>query len=331
MVGLKACDSTPANNRVAICTLSPSSESCYLAYPLPQKAPPSSFAPPSHAPPGSTHIPPTSGDVLLFDTLKLEAINVVEAHRSPLSCIAVNDSGTLLATASDKGTIIRVFSIPSARKLYQFRRGSMPSRIYSMSFNTTSSLLCVSSATDTVHIFKLDTNPHSRDDPPTSALSDSPRQQDRSVSPGGSDSQLDLTRSRSGGYDSSSSGRRKHNGTLMGIIRRTSQNVSTSVAASVGAYLPAAVSEMWEPMRDFAWLKIPKAPPSAQGGVMSSSTSLRSVVAMSSNSPQVMVVTNEGHFYVFSIDLEKGGEGTLLKVYEVGGESERLGASVMDD
>ena len=63
----------------------------------------------------------------------------------------------------------------------------------------------------------------------------------------------------------------------------------------------------------------------------SSSAPLRSVVAMSSNSPQIMVVTNEGHFYVFGIDLEKGGEGTLVKVYEIGGESERLGASIMDD
>jgi autophagy-related protein 18 len=115
------------------------------------------------------------------------------------------------------------------------------------------------------------------------------------------------------------------------MIRRTSQNVGTTFAASVGAYLPSAVSEMWDPERDFAWMKIPKAPPSAQGGVLSSTAPLRSVVAMSSNSPQVMVVTNEGHFYVFGIDLEKGGEGTLLKVYEVGGESDRLGTSIMDD
>ena len=115
------------------------------------------------------------------------------------------------------------------------------------------------------------------------------------------------------------------------MIRRTSQNVGTTFAASMGAYLPSAVSEMWEPARDFAWLKIPKAPPAIQGGVLASSAPLRSVVAMSSNSPQVMVVTNEGHFYVFGIDLEKGGEGTLLKVYEVGSESERLGDSVMDE
>lgn len=83
---------------------------------------------------------------------------------------------------------------------------------------------------------------------------------------------------------------------------------------------------MWEPARDFAWLKIPKAPPSAlQGGMLGSTAPLRSVVAMSSTRPQVMVVTNEGHFYGFEIDLEKGGEGTLMKVYEIGSESERLG------
>lgn len=112
----------------------------------------------------------------------------------------------------------------------------------------------------------------------------------------------------------------------MGMIRRTSQNVGTTFAASVGAYLPQAVSEMWEPARDFAWLKIPKTTPS-----MSGSTQIKSVVAMSGSSPQVMVVTNEGRFYVFGIDLEKGGEGTLIKVYEVGGESERVSGGGMDD
>ena len=47
-----------------------------------------------------------------------------------------------------------MFSIPNAQKLYQFRRGSYPARIHSISFNLVSSLLCVSSDTETVHIFK---------------------------------------------------------------------------------------------------------------------------------------------------------------------------------
>ena len=116
------------------------------------------------------------------------------------------------------------------------------------------------------------------------------------------------------------------------MLRRTSQNVGTQLATSLNTYLPATISEMWEPARDFAWCKIPKAPPSATAGAGGGSGApLRSVVAMSANRPQVMVVTSEGHFYVFNIDLEHGGEGTLYKVYEVGGQSERLGASVIED
>ncbi|KAI4185494.1 MAG: hypothetical protein L6R41_004111 [Letrouitia leprolyta] len=379
---LHTIETSPNPN--AIVALSPSSESCYLAYPLPQKTPPSNLTPSHapHAPPTSTHIAPTTGDVLLFDALKLEAINVAEAHRSPLSCITLNNTGTLLATASDKGTIIRVFAVPSAKKLYQFRRGSMPSRINSMAFNSTSTLLCVSSASDTVHIFKLTTpssssssfkptvtntakrkdslngstlRPRSSQSSHSKAIREERGDDDDNGSPAPSnDSQTDLSRTISNGGDSTSASipasQRKHNGTLLGMIRRTSQNVGTTFAASVGAYLPSAVSEMWEPARDFAWLKIPKAgsSPSGQGGMggggggggsggqatgsgLGSTAPLKSVVAMSNNSPQVMVVTNEGRFYVFWIDLEQGGEGKLVKVYEVGAEGERMGSSVMEE
>lgn len=93
--------------------------------------------------------------MLIFDALAMQPINVIEAHKSPLSCIALNQDGTMMATASDKGTIVRIFSVPNGAKLYQFRRGSYPSKIYSITFNVTSTLLCVSSATDTVHIFKI--------------------------------------------------------------------------------------------------------------------------------------------------------------------------------
>ncbi|PGH33628.1 hypothetical protein GX50_03538 [[Emmonsia] crescens] len=317
-------------NPNAICALSPSSENCYLAYPLPQKAPPSSFTPPSHAPPSSTHISPTSGEVLIFDTLKLEAINVVEAHKSPLSCLAMNTEGTLLATASDKGTIIRVFSVPDAQKLYQFRRGSMPSRIFSMSFNITSTLLCVSSATETIHIFKLGHQGTSEDLPasPIGADSRSPSSttrerglsQSSSAFSGGDDSLTDA--------DHGDISARKHNGTLMGMIRRTSQNVGNSFAATVGGYLPKGVTEMWEPARDFAWIKIPKT--AGHGSPGSNAGPVRSVVAMSSNTPQVMVVTSDGNFYVFNVDLSKGGEGTLTKQYSVLDSSDKLGSSGMD-
>lgn len=38
---------------------------------------------------------------------------------------------------------------------------------------------------------------------------------------------------------------------------------------------------------------------------------------ISSTMPQVMVLSSEGYFYSYSIDLENGGECTLLKQYSL--------------
>jgi autophagy-related protein 18 len=234
-------------------------------------------------------------------------VNVLKAHNSPLSCIALNNDGTLLATASEKGTIIRVFSIPDAQKLYQFRRGSIPARIFSMSFNSKSTLLSVSSATETVHIFRLDTPHSSRSNSVSSGPTGPP-----SVTRGRSSSRVSQETTDEFGDgigDIPTTERKPANPTFASMIRRTSQTVGKSFAATVGGYLPNAVSEIWEPSRDFAWVKIPKSPSSASSGP------IRTVVALNNNGPQIMVVTSEGNYYVFNVDLEKGGEGTLYKQY----------------
>jgi autophagy-related protein 18 len=109
--------------------------------------------------------------------------------------------------------------------------------------------------------------------------------------------------------DVSASERKPLNPTFASMIRRTSQTVGKSFAATVGGYLPSAVAEIWEPSRDFAWIKIPRSPNAASAGPM------RTVVALSNNGPQIMVVTSEGNYYVFNVDLDKGGEGTLYKQY----------------
>src|SRR5262249_36286047 len=121
-----------ASNPEAICALSPSADNSYLAYPSPVPSP--------EATPSSTPANTTSGDVLLFSTRSLTVSNVIQAHKSPISCLAINSTGTLLATASEKGTVIRVWSVPGAERLYQFRRGTRESRIWSMCFNAVSSL-----------------------------------------------------------------------------------------------------------------------------------------------------------------------------------------------
>jgi WD40 repeat protein len=61
-----------------------------------------------------------------------------------------------LATASVKGTLIRVFDVSSGSLVIELRRGSNTATIYCINFNADSSLLCVSSDHGTIHIFSLD-------------------------------------------------------------------------------------------------------------------------------------------------------------------------------
>ncbi|XP_076340254.1 WD repeat domain phosphoinositide-interacting protein 2-like [Tachypleus tridentatus] len=125
---------TPPNPN-GICALSTSNENCFLAYP------------------GST----TIGEVQIFDADNLQAKIMIPAHDSPLASMTFNSCGTKIATASEKGTVIRIFNIVDGMKLYEFRRGVKRCvSIYSMSFSLDSNFLCVSSNTETVHIFKLD-------------------------------------------------------------------------------------------------------------------------------------------------------------------------------
>ncbi|KAI5806733.1 WD40-repeat-containing domain protein [Peziza echinospora] len=310
-------------NPHAIVSLSPSSDRCYLAYPMPAATNKNTpFSPPSHAPPGGASASPsTTGHVILYDALKCEAVNVVEAHKSPLSSLALNSEGTLLATASDKGTIIRVFSVPDAQKLYQFRRGTYPSRIYSMSFNLVSSLLCVSSATETVHIFRLGAptdvyaaQSNNLDANGVSSASSVSIPRRRSDSPSsGNSSPSSYAGAAGAGYEAYVDSKRR-GVTLGSMLRRGSQSFSRTMVGAVGGYLPNTITEMWEPARDFAFVKLPSA-------------GVKSVVALSATSPQIMVVTSEGFFYVYNVDMERGGECVLVKQYSLLDSSERLGKS----
>lgn len=122
-------------NVAGLCSLSTNSDNCYLAYP------------------GSS----TIGEVQVFDAINLHAKTMIAAHDSPLAALVFSQEGTKIATASEKGTVIRVFSITDGSKLYEFRRGMKRCvTISSMSFSMDGCYLCCSSNTETVHVFRLE-------------------------------------------------------------------------------------------------------------------------------------------------------------------------------
>ena len=306
---------TPPNPE-AIVALSPSADNSYLAYPSPVPVP-APVSATSQTPPAQSPAVAASGDVLLFSTKSLTVSQIIRAHKAPISALALNSTGTLLATASEKGTVIRVWGVPSAEKLYQFRRGTREARIYSLSFNVVSTLLAVSSAHDTVHIFKLGSGRS------TSTSSASSSRDDHATSPSGSVDSRDGAGALEGGYDAFMDDKKKKSAGVSSSLRRRSMNLTKNITSSVGGYLPNTLTEMWEPSRDFAFLKLP-------------TSGARCIVALSGcvcpahtffgmfwdadchfprTMPQIMVVSSEGYFYSYSIDLENGGECSLMKQY----------------
>jgi len=125
---------TPPNQN-GLCALASDSDHCYLAYP------------------GNS----TVGEVQIFDAVNLNAKIMIPAHDSPLAALAFSPDGTEVATASERGTVIRVFSVNDGTKLFEFRRGVKRCvSIASLAFSTCAQFLCCSSNTETVHVFRCD-------------------------------------------------------------------------------------------------------------------------------------------------------------------------------
>lgn len=118
------------SNPKGLCALSPSSNTV-LVVPGQQ--------------PGSVHI-------RAFD---LNISHTIQAHTNALTQLVLNVEGTLLATSSEKGTLIRVFDVKTGEKIKELRRGADKAEITSLSFSQASNWLCVSSDKGTVHIYGI--------------------------------------------------------------------------------------------------------------------------------------------------------------------------------
>ncbi|KAL7372444.1 hypothetical protein ABVT39_016604 [Epinephelus coioides] len=129
---LKTLLNTPTNP-TGLCALSVNHSNSYLAYP------------------GSA----TIGEITVYDANNLSTLTLIQAHDSPLAALTFNASGSKLASASEKGTVIRVFSVPEGQRLFEFRRGMK---------SADAQFLCASSNTETVHIFKLEQHSPSQDE-----------------------------------------------------------------------------------------------------------------------------------------------------------------------
>ena len=79
----------------------------------------------------------------------------IPAHQAALSAMCLNAAGTLLATASETGTLIRIYSTETGQPLNELRRGKERADIYCITFDLRSQRLACSSDRSTIHIFTV--------------------------------------------------------------------------------------------------------------------------------------------------------------------------------
>uniref|UniRef100_A0AAV2IVL7 G-protein coupled receptors family 1 profile domain-containing protein n=1 Tax=Knipowitschia caucasica TaxID=637954 RepID=A0AAV2IVL7_KNICA len=91
--------------------------------------------------------PSSEKQLLVFPGHKCGSLQLVDLSNTK--------PGTVAASASRKGTLIRLFDTTTRDKLVELRRGTDPATLYCINFSHDSSFLCASSDKGTVHIFAL--------------------------------------------------------------------------------------------------------------------------------------------------------------------------------
>ncbi|PYH88321.1 SVP1-like protein 2 [Aspergillus ellipticus CBS 707.79] len=86
-------------------------------------------------------------------------VSIIPAHSTPLRAMALSPDGQVLATASEAGTLVRVFSTANCTKIAELRRGVDHAVIFSIAISPSNLLLAVTSDKSTLHVFDL---PHPR-------------------------------------------------------------------------------------------------------------------------------------------------------------------------
>lgn len=77
------------------------------------------------------------------------------AHESGLAALSITHDGKIIATASEKGTLIRLFSTADGNQIQEMRRGADKADIHCLSFDKIGKWLACSSDKGTVHVFAL--------------------------------------------------------------------------------------------------------------------------------------------------------------------------------
>lgn len=94
---------------------------------------------------------------LFLDFLDEAKQITIRAHQSRVAMCALSNDGSHVVSASQRGTVLRVFECEQGDLLYELKRGLFPADIYCLFFHpSNANVLFASSATGTVHVYNLE-------------------------------------------------------------------------------------------------------------------------------------------------------------------------------
>ena len=96
------------------------------------------------------------GKIQIQTYLPTKTSKIINAHDSNIAYVSINNDGNILATASDKGTLIRIFNINNGELITELRRGSKNVKINCIVFDKENNFIACSSDVGTIHIFNIE-------------------------------------------------------------------------------------------------------------------------------------------------------------------------------
>ncbi len=100
-------------------------------------------------------VPGVTEGTIRIELYNISKATILKAHDTSLAQFALSFDGTKIASASEKGTLIRIWDCASGELLRELRRGMDRAEIHCIAFNFTATRLACTSDKGTVHIFNI--------------------------------------------------------------------------------------------------------------------------------------------------------------------------------
>ncbi|EDW12183.2 WD repeat domain phosphoinositide-interacting protein 2 isoform X2 [Drosophila mojavensis] len=252
-----------------------------------------------------------SGELRIFNANKLRTGMTIKAHDTPLSALTFSPSGALLATASERGTVIRVFCVKNGQRVQEFRRGVKRCvRIASLVFAAAGDYLCASSNTETVHVFKIDSR--AVEVAELKAIAEVAAKSDSNAKEQATATTTTKTSSSSAAPAANTAGcttEEAAEATPGGSTAATWGGMFTKAMSSL--LLPAQVSDVLAQDRAFATVVLPQ-------------PGLRNICALTrvQKELRLLIACEDGFLYIHDFNAERGGVCKLLAVHDLRGALE---------